>query len=63
MKLCTLEANLSRAPILTLPKTTGEGIFYRVIYDIILLFGMTEFQAQLAWKENVSRCSIQQISD
>ena len=27
---------------------------YRVDFDIILLFGMTELQAQLAWTENVS---------
>ena len=53
-KLCTIEADLSRAPILTLPKVKGEGSFYRVDYDVILLFGMTELQAQLAWMENVS---------
>jgi hypothetical protein len=28
--------------------------FYKVTYDIILLFGMTELKAQIAWKENVS---------
>ena len=61
--LCTIEADLSRAPILTQPKATGGGIFYTVYYDVILLFGTTELQAQLAWKEKVSHCSIQQISD
>jgi hypothetical protein len=39
----------------TLPKPTGKGSFYGVDIDIILLFGMTELQAQLAWTENVSR--------
>jgi len=36
-------------------KTTGAGTFYRLDYDIVLLFGMTELKAQVAWKENVSR--------
>ena len=54
-KLCTIEADLSRAPILTQPKATGKEIFYTVHYDVILLFGTTELQAQLAWMENVSR--------
>ena len=55
MKLCTIVADLSRAPILTVPKATGKGgYYYCVQYDIILLFGMTEFKAQLAWTENVS---------
>ena len=62
MNLCTIEADLSRAPILARPKATGKGSFYLVKYDVILLFGMTELQAQVAWKENVS-CLIQQISD
>ena len=33
---------------------TGNGSFYRVYYDVVLLFGMTELKAQVAWKENVS---------
>ena len=48
-----MEADLSQA-ILTLPKATGEGNFYRVDFDFILLFGMTELNAQVAWTENVS---------
>ena len=60
-----MEVDLSQAPIYTLPKTTGEGNFYRVDFDFILLFGMTELTAQVAWMENVSNfsyfCSIQQI--
>ena len=53
--LCTIEADLSRAPILTLPKNSGNGVYYSVDFEVILLFGMTELQAQIAWKENVSR--------
>jgi hypothetical protein len=65
MMLCTIEADLSRVPLL--PRPTGQGNFYRVDYDIVLLFRMTELNAQIAWKEKVSVaficCSIQQISD
>jgi hypothetical protein len=52
-RLCTIEADLSQA-VVTRPKAEGEGNFYRVDYDIILLFGMTELKAQIAWKVNVS---------
>jgi len=51
-KLCTVECDLSRASVITLPKTTGQGNFYAVNFDVILLFGMTELKAQVAWKEN-----------
>ena len=53
-KLCTIRANLSRIPILPHPKVTGGGIFYRVDYDLVLLFGLTELKAQIAWREKVS---------
>ena len=36
-----------------MPDATGKGIFYYVEIDIILLFGMTELKAQVAWTENV----------
>ena len=65
-KLCTIEVNLSRAHVLTQPKATGKGSFCTIEIGIILLFGMTELRAQVAWKENVSGficCPIQQISD
>jgi hypothetical protein len=29
-------------------------VSFRMDYEIIILFGLTEFKAQLAWKENVS---------
>jgi hypothetical protein len=51
-KLCTIEADLSLAAVVTQPK--GEGNFYSVDYAIILLFGMTELKAQVAWTVNVS---------
>ncbi|KAF8805120.1 hypothetical protein BYT27DRAFT_7243300 [Phlegmacium glaucopus] len=53
-KLCTIEADLSRVPLRPRQKAAGKGNFYRVDYDIVLLFGMTELKAQIAWKENGS---------
>jgi hypothetical protein len=52
-KLCTLEADLLQAMV-TQPKANGKGSFYKADYDIILLFGLTELKAQVAWKVNVS---------
>ena len=54
--LCTIEADLSRVPIPLLPppNSTGQESFYRADYDIVLLFGMTELNAQIAWEEEVS---------
>ena len=31
-------------------------MYYKVTYELVMLFGGTEIQAQLSWKENV--CSI-----
>jgi hypothetical protein len=50
-KLCVVEVDLSQA---ILPKVTEEGNFYAADVDFILLFGMTELKAQVAWTENVS---------
>ena len=38
------------------PREKGKigNIFFRMDYDIVLLFGLTELKAQIAWKENVS---------
>jgi len=52
MELCTIKVDLSRVPKLPQRKANGNETFYKVKYDIILLFGMTELKAQIAWKEN-----------
>ena len=58
-KLCTIEADLSRAPRLLIPKAKKRGgLYYRVDYDIVVLFGATELKAHLAWKEFVSNVII-----
>jgi len=52
-KLCTIEVDLSHLPLSPRPKYSGAGKIYRIDYDIVLLFGLTELQAMLAWKEDV----------
>jgi hypothetical protein len=32
----------------------STSTYYKVDYELIMLFGGTELKAQLAWKENVS---------
>jgi hypothetical protein len=38
-----------------LQKVTGSSgnRYFKLIYDIVILFGATEFKAQYAWYENV----------
>jgi hypothetical protein len=52
-KLCTIEIDLSHLPLSFRPKYFGRGSFYRLEYDIILLFGLTELKAMVAWKQDV----------
>ena len=52
-KLCTIEVDLSHLPLPPRPKYSGAGTIYYIEYDVVLLFGLTELQAMLAWKENV----------
>jgi len=52
-KLCTIDIDLSNLPLRPLSKPLG-GRYYRLDYDIVLLFGLTELKALIAWKQNVS---------
>ena len=60
-KLCTLEVDLSHLPLSPRPKYHGEGSFYHVDYEIVLLFGLTELKAKLAWKEDVGLLMVHSI--
>ena len=53
--MCIVSADLSEMKKLTQPQTNQQnGKHYYVLeFDIILLFGLTELKAQIAWKENV----------
>lgn len=53
-KLCTIEIDLSHLPLTPRAKPNSTGLYYRLDYDIVLLFGLTELKAQVAWKEGVS---------
>ncbi|KAH6897986.1 hypothetical protein BKA70DRAFT_1159601 [Coprinopsis sp. MPI-PUGE-AT-0042] len=50
--LCTIEVDLSQMGKALGPyKGNGGHVYYKADFDIILLFGLTELKAQLAWKE------------
>lgn len=52
-RVCSIEMDLSHLPLVAQPKLNGEsGMFYEVEYETVLLFGLTELKAQIAWKEN-----------
>jgi len=51
--LCTISPDLSGLPTTSILNPSGDT-FYRGFYSIVLLFGKTEIQAQVAWVENVS---------
>lgn len=54
-KVCSIEMDLSHLPLVAQPRLSGEpGMFYEIEYETVLLFGLTELKAQIAWKENVS---------
>ena len=54
-ELCRIEIDLrSHLPLSPQLKHLGEGTFYTIDFDIVLFFGLTEFRAAAAWKENVS---------
>jgi len=52
-KVCTIDVNLAQLPTTKLSKPSGHGHYYRIDYEIVLLFGLTELKAMVAWKENV----------
>ena len=53
-KLCTIEVDLSHISLIPRYKGNGErGQYFRLDYDLVLLFGLTELKAQVAWKEGV----------
>lgn len=56
-----MSADLSELKKSIPPRTSrknGER-YYHYQFDIVLLFGLTELKAQLAWIENVGRLSFQ----
>ena len=31
----------------------GGGVYYSIVFYVVLLFGLTELRAQISWRENV----------
>jgi hypothetical protein len=53
--LCNVHADTSKVARTISPRRGYAGLqFYRQEFSIILMFGLTELQAQLSWKEDVS---------
>jgi len=59
-RLCNIEADLSHLPLTPLRGSQG-GTYYRVDYDVVLLFGLTELKAMIAWEEEVCLLSLNLI--
>ena len=50
---CRILADTSVAAGALRPRQFEEKTYYRLDYDVILLFGLTELKAQIGWLENV----------
>ncbi|KAF9465198.1 hypothetical protein BDZ94DRAFT_415086 [Collybia nuda] len=52
--LCHIEADTSilASRLKPQPRRKGRQTYYRIEYDIILSFGLTELKAQICWKES-----------
>ncbi len=55
--LCFIKADLSHIPKLRKYSNHIRGYYYEVKYNIVLSFGLTEFKAFIAWRENVRSLS------
>lgn len=51
-QLCNIVTDLSNVPLTPMTNPDGET-YYRIYYDIVLLFGLTEMKALVAWKDKV----------
>jgi hypothetical protein len=51
--LCTVHADTSQVSKTLSPRRGFAGLqFYRQQFSIVLMFGLTELQAQISWKED-----------
>ena len=54
--LCTIITPTKLFRNILQPQQREDGkIYYRLDYEVILSFGLTELKAQISWKENVGR--------
>ena len=51
--LCIIEVDLSKLSSSLVPHQREDGkVYYEARYEVALLFGLTEFKAQLCWQDN-----------
>ncbi|KIM58494.1 hypothetical protein SCLCIDRAFT_128104 [Scleroderma citrinum Foug A] len=52
--LCTIRADTSKlAHSMHSHQLPGGGVYYSIMFYVVLLFGLTELRAQISWRENV----------
>jgi hypothetical protein len=52
--LCTISADLSVCAKGLTPRIRNDGIpVFTAVIKVVMLFGLTEFKAQISWMENV----------
>ncbi|KAI6046250.1 hypothetical protein EDC04DRAFT_1677424 [Pisolithus marmoratus] len=53
--MCTIRADTSKlAPSMQSHQLGGGVVYYSIMIEVIILFGLTELRAQISWRENVS---------
>ena len=53
-KMCTIVANTSKLVHSLQPQVAPDGdVYYELDCEVILLFGLTEFKAQISWMDKV----------
>jgi len=50
---CTVKADMKKAVEPLSPLFGPSGKYFRIDFDIEILFGLVEFEAYICWKENV----------
>ncbi|KIL54538.1 hypothetical protein M378DRAFT_92351 [Amanita muscaria Koide BX008] len=58
--LCAIGADLIDMKMNMKPQNSGSKQFYELNLDLVILFGSTELEAYVAWKEDVSICHFHQ---
>ena len=61
--LCEVTADVTKFKSSIKPHNYRGAKYYVLEFDIVLLFGLTELKAQIAWTRNVSRSSSQDDSN
>jgi hypothetical protein len=60
--LCEVTADMTKLKGSIQPQTNHRGAKYCVLdFDIVLLFGLTELKAQIAWTQNVRHKFTQKV--